>query len=291
VINSFPGGREQFVWFTSWAPSWSATSNYLQHAHINWMTRGVFMGKRKSYLNTQIDDVQLETEMYYPAGTTFKIRTADLTGHVSWMADLNKRLPKGSNYKLELGHNGNGDIEAANSADNTVCKPAYAVEYDEVADPPLEFQKPLGTGTDRWPAEFVTYGWSLQCAQRDAFAKWFNTASNLNSFMHLSHTFSHLELNNATYHDALREIQFNQAWMKQMGISNAASFSASSLIPPAITGLHNGDVIKAWTDAGLTNVVGDNTRPVLRNNQSMYWPMTTTVESNGFAGLTVRLPR
>ncbi|KAH6693759.1 hypothetical protein F5X68DRAFT_164648 [Plectosphaerella plurivora] len=290
VINSFPDGREQFVWFTSWAPSWSATSAFLQHAHIHWMTRGVFMGKRKTYLNTQVDDVQLETDMYYPVNTTFKIRTSDLTGHVSWMADLNKRLPSGSAYKLELGHNGNGDIEIAANSDNTICSPAYAVEYDEVADPPLEFQKPLGTGEDRWPAEFVTYPWSLQCAQIDSFAKWFNTKTNLDAYMHLSHTFTHLELNNATYHDALREIQFNQAWMKQMGISNAAAFSPQSLIPPAITGLHNGDVIKAWMDAGLTNVVGDNTRPLLRNTQSQYWALTTTVESNGYAGLTV-IPR
>lgn len=290
MINSFPGGREQFVWFSAWAPSWSATSSYLQHAHIHWMTRGVFMGKRKSYLSTQVDDVQLETDMYYPAGKTFKIRTADLTGHISWMTDLNKRLPSGSNFKLELGHNGNGDIEAANANANTVCKPDSAVEYDEVPDPPLEFQKPLGTGTDRWPKELVTYPWSLQCAQRDAFAKWFNTLSNTNAFMHLSHTFSHMELNNATYYDAKREIQFNQAWMDQMGISKAASFSPKSLIPPAITGLHNGDVIRAWMDAGLTNVVGDNTRPVLRSTKSQYWPLTTTVESNGFAGLTV-IPR
>ncbi|KAG7129029.1 hypothetical protein HYQ46_010197 [Verticillium longisporum] len=38
VINKIDG-REQFVWFTSWAPDWSSTSNYLQHAHIHWMTR------------------------------------------------------------------------------------------------------------------------------------------------------------------------------------------------------------------------------------------------------------
>lgn len=53
VINNFDG-REQFVWFTSWAPEWSVTSNYLQHAHIHWMTRGVFLGKRKVHLSAQI---------------------------------------------------------------------------------------------------------------------------------------------------------------------------------------------------------------------------------------------
>ncbi|KAK7215676.1 hypothetical protein V2G26_003679 [Clonostachys chloroleuca] len=65
VINNF-NGREQFVWFTTWAPSWSMTSSWLQHAHIHWMTRGVFVGKRKIFLNAQIDDVSLSTEIYYP---------------------------------------------------------------------------------------------------------------------------------------------------------------------------------------------------------------------------------
>lgn len=50
-----------------------------------------------------------------------------------------------------------------------------------------------------------------------------------------------------------------------MGISAASKFSASGLIPPAITGLHNGDAIKAFMDNGITSVVGDNTRPVLKN--------------------------
>ncbi|CRK37318.1 hypothetical protein BN1708_020283, partial [Verticillium longisporum] len=67
VINKIDG-REQFVWFTSWAPDWSSTSNYLQHAHIHWMTRGAFLGKRKTHLSAQIDDVQLGTDLYYPAG-------------------------------------------------------------------------------------------------------------------------------------------------------------------------------------------------------------------------------
>ncbi|KAH7366800.1 hypothetical protein B0T11DRAFT_237061 [Plectosphaerella cucumerina] len=293
VINQFPDGREQFVWFTSWAPSWSATSNYLQHAHIHWITRGVFLGKRKTHLSAQVDDVQLPTDLYSPAGSSFKTRVADLNGHVSWMADLNKRLPAGSNFKLELAHNGNGDIYAATSEANTACTPDYHVQPADEPGTELEFQKPLGTGVDRWPAEFnASYPWSVQCAQRDDFAKWFMTPSNANNFFHLSHTFSHMSLNNATYNDAKKEIEFNQAWMAQVGIAKQTSvFSPKALVPPAITGLHNGDVIRAWMDSGLTNVVGDNTRAPLKNREgNKYWPLTTTVESNGYDGLTV-IPR
>jgi hypothetical protein len=40
VINQI-GTRQQMVWFISWATDWSITSNYLQHAWIHWMTRGL----------------------------------------------------------------------------------------------------------------------------------------------------------------------------------------------------------------------------------------------------------
>ncbi|KAH7127836.1 hypothetical protein B0J13DRAFT_453912 [Dactylonectria estremocensis] len=291
VINNF-SGREQFVWFISFAPDWSQTSAFLQHAHIHWMTRGVFLGKRKTHLSPQIDDVQLSTGLYSPAGTDFKIRTSDLDAHVKWQKDINGRMPDGSSFRLELAHNGNGDIIAATALSKAegICKPDYAIDYNSPSDTALEWAKPLGSGTNLWPSEWTTYKWTKTCAELDDFAAWFLNTDNLNQFAHVSHTFSHMELNNATYADAKREIQFNQAWMSQMGIDKATRFSKHGLIPPAITGLHNGDVIQAWLDNGITNVVGDNTRPVLRNSDNKYWPLISTVASNGYAGLTI-VPR
>ncbi|KAL9948518.1 hypothetical protein D7B24_009195 [Verticillium nonalfalfae] len=291
VINKIDG-REQFVWFTSWAPDWSSTSNYLQHAHIHWMTRGAFLGKRKTHLSAQIDDVQLGTDLYYPAGGHYKSTTADLNGHVSWQKNLNTRLPQGSSFWLEFAHNGNGDIEAATtrSGSENYCDPDTAVYQDDFPATALEFQKPLGTGQDYWPDMFTTYNWTKACADRDSFAVWFQKAANRDAFGHLSHTFSHMSLNNATYADVKREIQFNQAWMKQMGIDQATRFSAHGLVPPAITGMHNGDAIKAWIDNGITNVVGDNTRNPLRNLGNKYHPLTSTVADNGYAGLNI-IPR
>ncbi|KAI8716531.1 hypothetical protein NCS52_00947200 [Fusarium sp. LHS14.1] len=293
VINTFEG-REQFVWFIGWAADWSQTTNFLQHAHIHWITRGVFLGKRKIHLNTQVDDVQLATGLYLPAGEEFKIRTDDLEGHVTWQISLNSRLPAGSDYWLELAHNGNGDIIAAveqpTGDDN--CVPDYAVDYDYPPDTPLEWTKPPGTGEDKWSDEFVygEYPWSQTCAQLDEFASWFLNTDNLNAFAHLSHTFTHLELNNATYKDAAREIDFNRAWMSQMGIDQAQRYSTNGLVPPAITGLHNADVIQAWLDNEILYVVGDNTRTPLKNPNSKFWPLISSVEGNGYDGLVI-VPR
>jgi hypothetical protein len=211
--------------------------------------------------------MHLTTEIYSPAGQQFRLRPADLDAHVTWQAALNARLPAGSEFVVEIGHNGNGDIISAidGGAPTSICNPNGAIDYPEQIDTALEFQKPLGTGTDIWPATPATYAWSLQCALRDPLLTWFHTPANRDAFAHISHTFSHESLNNATFSDAEREIVFNQRWLDQVSISTGKRFSAGGIIPPAITGLHNGDVIQAWMTNGIVHVVGDNTRPVLLN--------------------------
>lgn len=291
VINNF-GTREQLVWFLSWATAWSATSNFLQHAHIHWLTRSLFIGKRKIHLNAQVDDIHLDTELYQPVGGVFRLRTGDLDAHIAWQQSLNSRLPAGSNFFLELAHNGNGNIISSfqNPKSEQVCHPGEAVGYDMPPRTALDFMKPLGTGVDRWPTMFEVYEWSQVCARLDPLASWFLTPTNLNAFAHVSHTFAHLELNNATYHDAFREVLFNQAWMQQLGMDQATRFSAKGLISPGITGLRNGDAIKAWTDRGINHVAGDNTQASLRNPESSYWPLATTVQANGGEGIWI-IPR
>lgn len=164
-----------------------------------------------------------------------------------------------------MGHNGNGDIIVATTApaSENVCVPDYAVFYDAPTQPPIEFVKPLGTGTDLWPPEFEEYTWTLGCAVLDDIATWFK--NNRDVFASVSHTFTHEVLTNATYHDASREVYFNIAWLKQIGLYDSPRFSPLGMIPPGITGLRNGDAIRAWLDNGIGYVVGDNTRPVLRN--------------------------
>lgn len=97
---------------------------------------------------------------------------------------------------------------------------------------------------------------------------WWKTTANLNSFAHISHTFTHQDENNATYSDVYKEITWNRAWIEAVGISKAKKYSPNGIIPPAITGMHNGDAIRAWVDGGIKYVVGDNTRSGLMNKAS-----------------------
>lgn len=287
VINSF-NGRQQMAFFISFDTTWSPTSNYLQHAWITWLTRGLYAGYRRVNLNTQIDDMFLESDIYYPNGTTFRIRTGDLAATAAWLPEINAKMNPGSEYFPEVGHNGNGNIEAASETTegDSKCSPG-PIEYPDVPDTPLEFKKPLGTGTDFWPPTPTAYNWTTECTNLDPLKVWWSTPENRDKFAHISHTFTHLEENNATYSDVYKEISFNIKWLDQVGISSAKRFTANGIIPPAITGLHNGDALRAWHDNGITNCVGDNTRPALLNQQNEMYPYITTVENDGFAGIQV----
>ncbi|KAI4680448.1 uncharacterized protein J4E84_008096 [Alternaria hordeiaustralica] len=291
VINQI-GTRQQMVWFLPFALDWAPSSNVLQHAWITWVTRGLFVGFRRIYFSTQVDDMFLETPMYRPAGVNYRAKPDDLSLHVTWQANLNAKMPAGSEFFIEIGHNGNGDIEASTdtSEGERVCTPTNAIEYADQKDGDPEFQKPPGTGTNIWPSTPSQYTWSLECAEIDELQNWFADEEQRDAFAHISHTFSHADLTNATYSDASKEISFNQAWLKQVGLDAAKRWSGKGIIPPAITGLHNADAIKGWMDNGIVNVVGDNTRPPLRNQQNSFWPLTTNVQNNGYAGLNV-MPR
>ncbi|KAJ5680602.1 hypothetical protein N7536_011741 [Penicillium majusculum] len=287
VISDFDG-RQQMTFFIGFDTTWSSTSSYLQHAWITWVTRGLYAGYRRVNLNTQIDDMFLETEIYSPAGNNFRIRAQDMSKIASWTDEINAKMPAGSSYFVEIGHNGNGNIEnSSDTSDSGWDACGAAIEYESPADTPLEWIKPLGTGTDLWPAVPTTYDWTATCTAMDELLAWWTTESNLNKFGHISHTFTHEEQDNATYSDVYKEISFNQAWLKAVGIDKATKFTSNGIIPPAITGLHNGDALRAWWENGITNCVGDNTRSALLNKENDMWPLFTTVAANGFDGMQV----
>lgn len=212
-----------------------------------------------------MDDLFLQTAVYY-TNALFRLRYADIYQHVQWTYDINKRLNNGSNYFTEFGFNANGNLiwnyALSQNLTDFACDGPVFTDWDEPTS--LEYVKPLGTGTDKWPAH-PTFDWTAQCVFLDPLAQFLSNTTNRDAIALVSHTFTHLELNGVTYHDALREIQFNLMYAELMNFTNADKFSGSGLIPPAITGLHNGDAIRAWADNGLWNAIGDNTRPSLRN--------------------------
>jgi hypothetical protein len=296
IINKFPTGREQQVWFKQFATDFSIASNALSHAWVQWLTRGLYLGFRRVYFNTQVDDVFVETELY-ETNKPFRIKPDDFRDHITWMKDINSRLPAGSSYIIELGHNGNGNIEAAVDKDYdndpALCNPQEGIDYPAQIDGPPEIHKPIGTGVDYWDKKFQKYQWTLQCSNLDALEAYFADKTNMNAYFHVSHTFTHLDETNATYSDVVKEIQWNQEWFKRVGFTDTTSsphFSPNGLIPPGITGLHNGDALRAWLENDIKYAVGDNARPVLMNRvdrKSDFHPILSNVVENGYDGVWI----
>jgi hypothetical protein len=189
IINQIDA-RQQMVWFLPFALDWAPASNIIQHAWITWITRSLYVGFRRIYFSTQVDDMFLQTPMYRPAGQVYRAKPDDLSMHVTWQSNLNARMPAGSEFFIEIGHNGNGDIEASAYTDQgeSLCNPPYPIEHREQEDAPPEWSKPPGTGIDIWPATPSQYTWSLQCAKIDELLNWFAVAEQRDAFAHISHT-------------------------------------------------------------------------------------------------------
>ncbi|KAK6358154.1 hypothetical protein TWF730_007508 [Orbilia blumenaviensis] len=295
VINTFADGRSQMAFFCSFG-TWSPTSAYLNHIWIHWATHGLYDGYRRVLLSTQIDDVLLGTEAW-DTGATYRTTVTDMVAHADWVVDVNTRLAEtnpGSHYVVELGLNGNGNIlqsydqqQLKKSLLGTCQDPIwYAKDPDTT---PLEFQKELGTGTDSWPANTTDFAlYTLTCLNLDPLSVWLWTAVPARSaYYFVSHTFTHLSLNNATYSDTFKEINWNLRYFKTTGLTANTQISLGGIIPPAITGMHNGDALRAMKDNNVWNAVGDNTRAPLRNPNSTYWPLYTTMANNGFDGFQI----
>lgn len=87
---------------------------------VNWVTKGVYLGKRRVYLSMQIDDLFLATgewEIQYAGNDDQSIRdqvrcsAADMQLLADYSKEVTKELPEGSLIKYEWAFNGEGVVE------------------------------------------------------------------------------------------------------------------------------------------------------------------------------------
>ncbi|KAJ3402795.1 hypothetical protein HDV05_008230 [Chytridiales sp. JEL 0842] len=271
---------------------WSLTSMVLGHIWFSWGTRGFYPGYRRIMFSTHVDDVFLSTnnQANQPA---YRISAADMAAVQKWQTDINKRMNTGSSFKLDLAFNGNGVFAET----NTKLASVKQVDLDDIAyfSVNKEFKKPLGTGIDVWaPIDLNPYSVANVAANLPNFLRHdalFNFLyTNQAQYFWNSHSFTHEDLNNCTYRDAFNEITVNQNFAKGIQLDSKSYFSKHSIVSPAISGVFNGDAIRAFKDAGITSVVGDITRPNINNNTNPHWPFITSMESSNNAGFTI-IPR
>ena len=211
---------------------------------------------------------------------------------MEWLPGFAATLNPGSVYFLELGFNGNGNMDYVSGLSSPEAENCpRSADINDPIGPPVnnEWSKPLGTGVSQWPDNAV-YNWPLNCILLDPLAQWFQNAANRDVFAWISHTFTHEDLENATFHDADIQVSFNYQHAQLLGLTESSRWSNKTFIPPSISGMHNGDALRAVYGNGIIGGVGDSTRPALVNQQNPNWPVITTESANGFAGYAI-IPR
>lgn len=95
----------------------------LEHDMLRWLTKGMFVGKKRTYFTAHVDDVFLDNFMWDPdanetteiegVSRTFRISADDMTEFVSWQSAFKATLPSGSTFITDMAFNGLGITSTA----------------------------------------------------------------------------------------------------------------------------------------------------------------------------------
>lgn len=98
----------------------------LSYGLVNWLTKGLFLGERHTYMSAQVDDLFIDDSEWVPAtpcgtpvdntGVTYRITSSDLQTVLNWQT--NKQATSvGANLTLTMAFNGYGTTPGAYTPD------------------------------------------------------------------------------------------------------------------------------------------------------------------------------
>jgi hypothetical protein len=238
ALHTKPDGREYLAMTVDHNP-YLLHSLAVNYGVFNWVTKGIFLGSRKIYLNPQMDDFFLSNDLFVkglaacmPGGfqsdptsnasdacPTVRITSGDLDALLAWQAGLNSQA-QFSQFRLTIGFNG--------------MNSGYGDGDYGLTDP-------------------LTI----------------DTKARKSNFFWVSHTYDHEDLDcyapvpnsgictPANLQESLDEIALNVSIAQQLGLP----LDASSMITPGISGLKNPAFLQAAKQAGLKYLVSDTSQP------------------------------
>lgn len=111
-INNYANGRSNLTITADGNPN-LIHSLALGYGVINWVSKGMFLGSRKVYLNAQPDDILIDDEMWdatrnSSTGPDFRISGLDFSRLISWQKLLRLNHPSAAALTLEMPFNGVG---------------------------------------------------------------------------------------------------------------------------------------------------------------------------------------
>lgn len=225
TMVKFPDDRQQLHLFFEQS-IYSMASIALSPVWIKWLTRNIFIGKRRIYLNPQVDDVFLATSMWSPSGSTneYRISADDFQSYDNFQNLVLRPLTDNPNFKTEMAINGYGVNEYGTYANDLLFKKARQLIKD--------------------------FNW-------------------------ISHTWSHLDLDPATYNETSQEITQNYQTAQYLGVWGTSNYSHNSMVTPKITGLFNSEAMRALANQRINFVVGDDSLPQFVNQTNPHLGLYT----------------
>jgi hypothetical protein len=211
--------REEIHFF--FAQSYLFTSSTsISAAWIHWLTKNMYLGKRRIYVNAHVDDLFLSTALYSkyedptvdsPSAEKFIYRLTpdDLELFLRQQDKEIRPLAQNAQFRLEMAFNGNGIIEHGGQFQDQLLKTAK---------------------------------------------------DHIQEFTWVTHTFSHGDLDWWPYQKAKWEFLTNLIIASDFLPNNSPYFSSNGIVTPRISGLFNPQALRAMSDVGLRFAVGDNTR-------------------------------
>ncbi len=211
-------------------------------AWVNWMTRGVFVGKRRAYLTAQVDDHFLASDMD-TANVSGSMKVYRLGAHdmahfaINSNRDL-RALAKNPELRIDIAFNGAGTMERGGFTGDELYK---------------------------------------------------TSRKYINEFNWVSHTYTHKDLNRISYSDAMYQLSENAKFAKTLMAGFEHRFSPHSMVTPHISGLFNGDALRAMKSNGIYHIVNDTSvsKQLGPHPHTAYWSSSRV---NGEDGVLI-MPR
>ncbi|WP_230952929.1 hypothetical protein [Burkholderia stagnalis] len=250
----------------------------LSYGIVNWVTRGLFVGVRHTYMDPQFDDLGIPDEIYPYAqsdltGLWYDVRTGKTT-NTSPPGQCPLGSPPGSvnpstgttacEYRMVGTDFDNAmnwqDTVNANTANAGALKftmafngSGFSTDFGGLGNYPA-------TGTDTLTTE---------------------TNANEFEFKWITHTYDHALLDppfTTTAAQVTTELQSNHAVAQAFGFEK---YNKTVIVTPEISGLYNATTLGALRSFGVTTLVSDSSKPTPpvgtpscpTNNNGVIWPL------------------
>lgn len=110
-VYTYPDGRQNLALTADGNQNLVHTIS-LGYGIANWVSKGVFLGARKIYMNPQPDDILLDNDMWNPAlqreSGTYRLTGSDFLRAAAWQTVFRRNHPKAADVTVEFPFNGSG---------------------------------------------------------------------------------------------------------------------------------------------------------------------------------------